>query len=72
MCNYCKIPLYIKVQKLMRPVLEPITRADALMDEYTDITGTAFVPLQKRFCPVCGRVFEEGDHASTELKHIAK
>jgi len=54
MCDYCNAPLYIKVQQFLRPALAPMTRADALMDEYTDITGTAFVPLQKRFCPVCG------------------
>ncbi len=59
MCNYCNAPLYIKVQQLLRPVLAPLTRADALMDEYTEITGMAFVPLQKRFCPMCGKQIEE-------------
>ncbi len=54
MCDYCNINLYIKVQQLTAPVLAPLTHADALMDEYTNITGTAFVPLEKRFCPVCG------------------
>lgn len=54
MCDYCNMPLYIKVQQLTRPVLAPLTRADALMDEYTNITGTAFVLLEKRFCPMCG------------------
>jgi len=47
MCDYCNVPLYIKAQQLLRPTLAPLTRADALMDEYTNITGMAFVPLQK-------------------------
>ena len=59
MCECCNTPLYIKVQQIMRPALAPLTYADALMDEYTNITSTAFVPLQKRFCPMCGRKMEK-------------
>lgn len=59
MCSYCNIPLYIKVQQLLRPVLAPLTRADALMDEYINLTGYAYVPLEKSFCPVCGRQIQE-------------
>jgi len=55
MCKYCNTQLYIKVQRLVRPVLAPITHADALMDEYTNKTGMAYAPLEKRFCPVCGK-----------------
>lgn len=61
MCEYCNAPLYIKAQQFLRPATAPLTYADALMDGYTNITGTAFVPLQKRFCPICGRKMEEDD-----------
>lgn len=65
MCNYCNVPIYIKVQQLLRPVLAPLTRADELMYEYTEITGMAYVPLQKQFCSVCGRSIKE-DNADEE------
>ena len=58
MCEYCNIPLYIKVQQYARPILAPMTCADERMDEYTGMTGMAYIPLQKRFCPMCGRKVE--------------
>ncbi len=59
MCNYCNAQLYVKVQRFLRPVLAPLTRAEELMDEYTNLTGMAFVPLEKRYCPVCGEKLNE-------------
>lgn len=61
MCYYCHLPLYIKVQQLMRPVLAPLTPEDELLDEYANRTGMKFVQLEKRFCPVCGRKMEVHD-----------
>lgn len=33
MCDYCKLPIYIKVQQLLRSALAPLTPEAALMDE---------------------------------------
>lgn len=59
MCDYCNATLYNKAQRIMHPVLAPLPRAAALMDEYISITGEKFAPIEKKFCPVCGRTFEE-------------
>ena len=67
MCDYCNSKLYIKVERIMSPVLAPLTYADALMDKYINTTGTEFVPLQKRFCPVCGRAIMSAEELREKL-----
>lgn len=54
-CPFCGKPLYIKVKQYSKPILAPLTRAGALRDELIDITGENYVPVEAKYCPVCGR-----------------
>lgn len=53
-CNYCKADIYIKTIQYSAPLLAPLTRAEELEQELTNITGEVYLQLPKRFCPVCG------------------
>lgn len=54
MCNYCNAPIYIKTVQYTKPLLAPLTEAQALRDRLIDLTGEVYVEIPKRFCPVCG------------------
>lgn len=53
-CNYCKVPIYIKAVQYTAPLLAPLTRAEELRQELTNITGEVYLPLQSQYCPMCG------------------
>lgn len=54
-CNYCDMPIYIKVKRYASPLLAPLTEIGAMQQEIVNKTGTEFVQFPKNFCPVCGR-----------------
>lgn len=66
-CKYCNGPLYIKVQQIAQPVLAPLTPADVAWDTWVSKSGMSYVPLEHRFCPICGCEIRSQDKA-TEAK----
>lgn len=54
-CSYCKADLFIKAKVYAKPVLAPLTHEQEMMDELLEMTGETYIPLQKKFCPMCGR-----------------
>lgn len=58
-CAYCKAELYIKARVYTKPILVPLTHEQELMDELLELTGETFVPLEQKFCPMCGRACGE-------------
>lgn len=67
-CPFCERPLYIKVTRYLRPILAPLTHADALRDELINITGEDFAPINAEYCPMCGRPLNR--RAATENKPL--
>ena len=54
-CNYCDMPIYIKVRRYAAPLLAPLTEVGAMQQEIVNKTGIEFVQFQNNFCPECGR-----------------
>ena len=52
--KYCNVTLYIKVQQIAQPILAPLTPADVAWDTWVSKSGTNYVMLEHRFCPMCG------------------
>lgn len=61
-CNFCNVPLYIEVQQNIKPVLAPLTPAEAAWDEWVSKSGRNFALLVHRFCPICGREVRSDCH----------
>lgn len=53
-CNYCKTPIYIKTVQYIKPLLAPLTYEQELRDKLIDLTGDVYLPLQNKYCPMCG------------------
>lgn len=54
-CEFCGTTLYVKAVQHTMPLLAPITRADELRHESLNLTGEIYLPLEAKFCPVCGK-----------------
>lgn len=59
MCNYCNVPIYLKIKQYTKPILAPLTEEQALRDRLSDLTGELYVELPKIYCPVCGAKIRE-------------
>lgn len=59
-CGFSENVIYIKVKQYLRPVLAPLTQVDALEYELQEKTGWRYVPVQAKYCPMCGK------HAATD------
>lgn len=58
MCNFCNADLYIKTIKYTEPLLAPVTRADELRQELSNLTGEVYLLLPHKYCPMCGEKIE--------------
>lgn len=54
-CPDCKGEFFEKRRQYMRPVMEPLTPEQALMDKLTELTGIVYVKVKNEFCHTCGR-----------------
>ncbi len=54
MCNFCKVPIYIKSIQYTMPMLAPTTRVEALRLELLNLTGEVYLEFPKNYCPNCG------------------
>lgn len=43
----------------MRSVLAPTTRAEELRQQLQDLTGEIYVPIESKYCPLCGKELKE-------------
>ena len=59
-CEFCGTTLYVKTVQHTMPLLAPITRADELRHELLNLTGEIYLPLEAKFCPVCGAKMKGG------------
>ena len=59
-CEFCGTTIYVKTVQHTMPLLAPITRADELRHELLNITGEIYLPLEAKFCPVCGAKMKGG------------
>ena len=59
-CKFCCRDIYIKVERNLMPMLAPLTYEGTLRDELINKTGKSYVPLPKRYCPVCGAEVDGG------------
>lgn len=57
-CNFCKEQIYFKTVQYTAPMLAPLTRAEELRQELTNITGEVYLPLPNLYCPMCGEIKE--------------
>ena len=60
-CNFCDKTIYFKTIKYTKSLLAPITRAEELRQRLEDLTGEIYVPLTKRYCPMCGNKLSTED-----------
>lgn len=44
-CNFCKSDLYIKTVQYTKPLLAPLTRAEELRQELSDLTGEVYLQI---------------------------
>lgn len=54
-CNFCKADIYIKTIQYSAPLLAPMTRAEELRQELTNLTGEVYLILPHKYCPMCGK-----------------
>lgn len=54
-CEFCATPIYIQIKRVYKSVLAPCTRAGELRAQLEDLTGEAYIPIEKNYCPVCGK-----------------
>lgn len=59
-CEFCGTTLYVKTVQHTMPLLAPITRADELRHELLNLTGEIYLPLEAKFCPICGAKMKGG------------
>lgn len=59
-CCFCGTPLYVKTVQHTMPLLAPITRADELRHELLNLTGEIYLPIEAKFCPMCGAKMKGG------------
>ena len=56
MCEFCKIPIFIKIPKIQKSLLAPLTHTEELRQELEDITEEMYIQISNRiYCPMCGR-----------------
>lgn len=56
MCEYCEKEIYIKVPKVIKSVIAPVTPTAQIIDEIEDKLGFQFIKIEKQnYCPMCGR-----------------
>lgn len=67
-CPDCKGEVFAKRRQYMRPVMEPLTPEQALMDKLTELTGIVYVKVKNEFCPFCGRPLTEEAWAEMERR----
>ena len=53
-CRYCKAEFYIKTIQYAAPLLAPLTKAEELRQELTNLTGEVYLKIPNQFCPMCG------------------
>ena len=53
-CNFCNKPIYIKTVQYTAPMLAPLTRAEELRQELTNLTGEVYLQLPNEYCDMCG------------------
>ncbi|AAM75773.1 unknown [Lactococcus phage ul36.k1] len=57
-CNQCKSEYYMRVVQYARPLLQPLTPEQAVMDNLHEMTGKRFYRIYPNFCPMCGEKIE--------------
>ena len=60
MCEYCGVKCYVQVERLMKPLLAPLTHIGELQDELIDLTGIEYMQIPINYCPMCGRNLKKG------------
>lgn len=61
MCECCNKEIFIKVPKVMKSIIAPVTTTAVIIDEIEDILGFKLMKLPKQFCPMCGRKLGDED-----------
>lgn len=67
-CPDCKGEVFAKRRQYMRPVMEPLTPEQALMDKLTELTGIVYAKVKNEFCHTCGRPLTEEAWAELERR----
>ena len=60
-CNFCKAPIYIKTVQYSAPLLAPMTRAEELRQELTNLTGEVYLQIPNEYCAMCGERLNKND-----------
>lgn len=50
-CEFCSTPIYIRKERILTPVLAPLTPYGAAEQELP----YEYIYIKSRFCPMCGR-----------------
>lgn len=67
-CRFCESKIFVKRHQYLRPVIAPLTPEQELMDKLADLTGTVYVEIKNKFCPMCGRPLTEEVWAELESR----
>lgn len=59
-CPFCNETIYVKVIQYAAPVLAPLTPEQELRDRLTDMTGEVYARVDSYYCPMCGRLKNNG------------
>lgn len=63
-CRMCDADYFIRVKRIMKSLLMPLTEEQAALDSVADKYGIQYEKIRPRFCPFCGRNL--GDEEETE------
>lgn len=63
-CRMCDADYFIRVKRIAKTLLMPLTEEQAMFDEIANKFGTECQKIAPRFCPFCGRNL--GDEEETE------
>lgn len=54
-CPFCKEIVYIKCERILQPLIAPLTPEGEILD----YLPFEFLALPAKFCPMCGRALKE-------------
>ena len=63
-CRMRDADYFIRVKKIMKTLLMPLTEEQAALDSVADKYGIRYEKIRPRFCPFCGRNL--GDEEETK------
>ncbi len=63
-CGFCKTPIYIKKERILQPIMKPLTETGAIEQRLP----FEYLRVPKIYCPICGKRLLEENNAVDQCK----